>query len=114
MLFRSPATRRAWVIDVAGAASSGAFAWLAWRSNQREALPVGELFLVMACGWIALLVAWRAALGVAGDWIARRMWRWALVLRLVGFVAQPVLEDDHWRFLWDGQPLRRSADGAFR
>ena len=96
-------TRRAWWLDAAGALSGMAFAWLAWRSHQHGALPLTEFFAVLACGWAALLLAWRTALGLPQEWIARRLWRWAIALRLVAFFAQPVLEDDYWRYLWDGR-----------
>lgn len=34
---------------------------------------------------------------------------WALVLRLLGLVGGPVLEDDHYRYLWDGYRLISSG-----
>jgi hypothetical protein len=53
-----------------------------------------------------------------GAWIALRrgpvapllLWGGALVFRLCGFFAEPVLEDDHHRFLWDGFVFARTGD----
>ena len=90
MDFAAPSTearllkRRAWWLDAAGAMSGMAFAWLAWRSQQKGALPLKEFFAVLACGWTALLLAWRVGLGLPQEWIARRLWRWAGRGRIIG------------------------------
>jgi hypothetical protein len=64
----------------------------------RVGLPV--FFAVMGIATAAWLGAYAAARRqppplaiVAG---------WALVFRLIGLAGQPVLEDDHYRYLWDG------------
>ena len=33
----------------------------------------------------------------------RAVWIWALLFRLAGLMANPVLENDYFRFLWDGR-----------
>ena len=52
----------------------------------------------VALAWAALAAAWRPAEGAA----PRAILAWAIAFRVVAFFAAPVMEDDHWRFLWDG------------
>ena len=52
----------------------------------------------VATAWGALAVAVWTAPSLA----PRAILAWALVFRAVAFFAEPVMEDDHYRFLWDG------------
>jgi hypothetical protein len=85
-------------VHLAGGLALLAWAWLAWRSHAPAAGDVWRLLGVQAVGWAALLLAWRA--GPPGR---AAVFAWAAVFRLAGVLAAPVLEDDHFRFLWDGR-----------
>jgi len=57
----------------------------------------------LALGWVALgVAAWR---------VPRPGWRetvgWAIAARVPGLCTLPGLEDDFWRYLWDGHLLAR-------
>ena len=70
---------------------------MAWRSSAGGAL-LFWLLALLALAWVGLLWAWRTV--TPGD--ARRVLLFGLAFRVAAFVALPVLEDDHHRFLWDG------------
>lgn len=53
---------------------------------------------VLATTWGLLAIAMRAS----RDDNSRAILGWAIAFRIVAFIASPVLEDDHYRFLWDG------------
>jgi hypothetical protein len=84
-------------LHLAGAVAALAWAVLAWRAAAGGALLAWALGAI-AIGWLALAAAWRAGEAPRG----RAIIVWAVAFRVAGFLAAPVLEDDHWRFLWDG------------
>ena len=51
-----------------------------------------------AVAWLALLAACRGKLPAG-----RAILVWAILFRVAGFFAEPVLEDDYFRYLWDGR-----------
>ena len=72
---------------------------LVFLSHRAEAGIVWWLLGIMAVQWLSALIIWRrtpaafiCALTVCG-----------LSFRLLGLFAVPILEDDHFRFLWDGR-----------
>lgn len=70
---------------------------LAWRSQGEGAMLSGML-VTMAVAWAAL--AWAMAHASRRDSLSILVF--GLGFRIVAFTAQPVMEDDHYRFLWDG------------
>lgn len=86
-------------LHVAGAVSLGVWAWLAWVSRQPGAGDVWRVLAAQAVAWLVLGVAWRAGLSPGS------ILGWAVAFRLCGLVAAPLLDDDFWRFLWDGRQL---------
>jgi hypothetical protein len=61
---------------------------------------------VLAGAWLCLAWAWRS--GAHSD--SRLVLLFGLAFRLVGFFAEPLLEDDHHRFLWDGYRFSRTGN----
>ncbi len=88
--------------------SCAAWAALAWRSQDDD--DPGKLawwLAAQAVGW--LMLATVAGLGRGG--LSRpTVLGWAVCFRLCGLFAEPVLEDDHFRFLWDGRVFARCGD----
>ena len=85
-----------------GVPSAALYAWLATVSTGYAAAGVVDAVVVFGGTAVlfAVLVlhcAWRAP---AYDPI--RVLLWALLLRLLALWAWPVLEDDYFRYLWDG------------
>lgn len=95
--------RPARLVDAAGLAACVAWAWLARASWEPTHVPVAGLLAAVAVAWLATLAAWAAAR--RGGVSLRRVLLWALVFRAIGVAAEPVLEDDHYRYLWDGRSL---------
>jgi hypothetical protein len=97
-------------VDAAAAMAALAWASLAARSWERLEVPVGFVLGVLAMGWLATSVAVRAVNGPLGSTVVRRIVAWGVVFRLLGVLADPVLDDDWARFLWDGFQFARSGD----
>lgn len=81
--------------------SATAFGLLAWRS-QTSAVSLGWFLAGMGVAWCGALLAWWAGRNghPAPAW--REMVLWALLLRAAAFACEPLLEDDPWRYVWDG------------
>lgn len=90
-------------LALCGTASTLAYAALAWQSHRTPAIWM--LLGTLGIGWVALLGAWRAAASLTGPQLLPRLWIFAIALRCAGLLAEPVFEDDHFRFLWDGRQL---------
>ena len=87
------------LIHAAGAISLLAWVALAVRSGGGpHGLPWAMLG-AQGLAWAALLVAFTRASAVP----LRAVWIWAVLFRCAGLFATPVLEDDWFRFLWDGR-----------
>ncbi len=88
----------------------GVVCWgaLAWRSQHGpESGKLAWWLGAHAAGWLLLAIAWRAGrLGFKTGCILA----WALAFRICGLMAEPVLEDDHHRFLWDGRIMALTGD----
>lgn len=57
------------------------------------------MLAVQCLAWVALLAVFARGSGAS----PRAVWAWAVLFRVAGFFATPVLEDDWFRFLWDGR-----------
>jgi alpha-1,6-mannosyltransferase len=64
---------------------------------------VWAVLALILFAWFAVLLGWRAAKEVPASSILPRLWFWAVVLRIIGLAAQPIFEDDFFRYLWDGR-----------
>jgi alpha-1,6-mannosyltransferase len=87
-------------VDAAGLVACVAWAWLARASWEVTQVPVAGLLAAVGLAWAATLLAWSAAR--RGEVSPRRVVVWALAFRVLGLLGDPVLEDDHYRYLWDG------------
>ncbi len=88
-------------LDGAGAILTASFLLLAWLTHHR--VNVWVWLGLISLAWLSLLVAWQAAEETPAPTLLSRLWFWAIVLRVIGFVGQPVFEDDYFRYLWDGR-----------
>jgi hypothetical protein len=95
-----PPTRR---LDLAGAISLGAYAALAWLSRGAGEVNVWVFLGLMGLAWAAVLGAWAQSGNLEGRALWVRLWGWAVLFRVAGLAGQPVLEDDWYRYLWDGR-----------
>ena len=89
----------------AGGLSVAAWGLLAWRSHGGGA-PLGWMLATMAAAWAAL--AWALRRVEPRD--TRAILFFGIGFRLIAFVATPMMEDDHHRFLWDGYRFATTGD----
>jgi hypothetical protein len=85
------------IVHAAGAIALIAWSALAWRSHH-DTTPLTFTLATIAVSWTAL----GAAAWVAQSARSRDILLWAIAFRGAAFFAEPVMEDDHHRFLWDG------------
>ncbi|MDX1984955.1 MAG: glycosyltransferase 87 family protein [Bryobacteraceae bacterium] len=87
-------------------------AWiaLAIRSHEPTNVPLAFFLTVMGVAWCATLWAWRLAPQLPRAPLLRGVWIWALMFRAAGLWGDPVLEDDHYRYLWDGWTYATTGD----
>jgi len=97
------------IVDAAGLTATLGYALLAVRSHADTHVPVGWLFYVLALAWAATLVTFLAGRMAGHRLPLGRVIAWALVFRAVGLAAEPILEDDHHRYLWDGYTFATSG-----
>lgn len=95
---------RTFSVHLAGGVSLLAWAGLAWASWNRPTSwePLG---LVWALTWLAGAWVWWRTRPPGTDVSPIPIFGWALLFRLCGLFSQPVLEDDQYRYLWDGRQL---------
>ncbi len=89
-------------MSLAGLLSSCAYIYLTYHSQQYAQATLFDLFL--SCGMAALICisAWCYMHKRKQSIPIFTLLFWALVFRLIGISAFPVLEDDFYRYLWDG------------
>ena len=91
-------------LHLLGALSLAGWAVLAVVSRQSSA-PLQLLFYlgVHASCWILFVLAGRSCRGSQGKHPLGALLVWSLAFRVAGFFAAPLMEDDYFRFLWDGR-----------
>jgi len=89
-------------LHLVGAFALAGWVILAWGSRGvHSQLP---LFLaVNSFAWLAFTAAWRICSSARRVRVVPSLIVWAVAFRVAGWFALPVMEDDHWRFLWDGR-----------
>jgi len=98
-------TASGFMLSVTGGVTLVAWSALAWRSHEGGA-PLGQMLVTMSVTWAALF--WAISHAVLHD--SPQLLCSGLAFCLVALAAQPVMEDDHYRFLWDG--YRFAATGS--
>lgn len=93
------------VVHVLGAASL--VGWLALsRVSHHEGALLPAFGLAWSWAWLLFLIGlWHLRSAAAAGSMGRLgpIVGWAVAFRVAGLLAAPVLEDDHYRFLWDGR-----------
>ena len=84
-------------IDAAGALSACGYGLLLLYSHSAQDVHIAGFLAIMCACWALLGLACTAS-GIPTG----KIWFWALVFRAIGFFGEPILEDDWYRYLWDG------------
>ncbi|MEO8127717.1 MAG: hypothetical protein ABJF23_20745 [Bryobacteraceae bacterium] len=92
------------MVALLGLAAALSYAVLAWASRQSTPLSLSLFYGCLgaasaACIGAFLLLRKRGVSVADLRWIAV----FAVLLRLIGFLGQPIYEDDFYRYLWDGR-----------
>lgn len=90
------------LLDLCGGVTSLAYLWLATASHSPP-VPLVPFFGALAIAWAALLALLAHFRDETRPFPLRRMILWCLLFRVIGLAGEPVLEDDHYRYLWDGR-----------
>ena len=85
-------------VDVAGALSVGAYWLLAALSRDRQGVHIATFLGIMFAAWAFVAFACTNKEVIS----TKKIWFWAISFRVIGLFGQPVLEDDWYRYLWDG------------
>jgi hypothetical protein len=96
-------TRARWTLHCAGAGSLCAWGLLAFLSRTPSGIQLRALLPIVATAWVALLIGWSVAHRILRRKVLHALWLWAVLMRIAGFLGEPVLEDDWARYLWDGR-----------
>lgn len=83
------------------------WAWLGWLNRPGHPLNLPAYYLLIAFCWMSLGAAiWcLKRSSSASQHALLAVLLWAAVFRLIGFWSEPVMEDDYYRYLWDGRQL---------
>lgn len=91
-----------------GLGSAAVYCVIAFWSRSSQGIGLIPFAGFMSIASMVYLLAY-----VSGERSAipsRTVWFWALLFRVVGFYGEPLFEDDHYRYLWDG--FRYAAAGT--
>ena len=94
---------------LAGAMSLGGWIVLAVVSHKVER-PLWIFLGVLAWEWLIFLAAWRWSAGTDFNLVKFPILLWAVLFLLCGLLATPLLEDDQFRFLWDGRQFATTGN----
>ena len=94
-------------LHLAGLLSLICYAWLARESKDLEEVPLSLFYPLLAIPWVFALTLWRFS---DSNTRYRHVILWAILFRLAGCWAEPIYEDDHFRFLWDGYQFSQTGD----
>jgi hypothetical protein len=92
-----------------GALAASGWVVLAVASHYLER-PIFVYLYVMAGEWLFFLAAWRLSARIESGRLLAPIAVWSVVFLAFGFVARPVMEDDYFRYLWDGRQLATAGN----
>lgn len=97
-------SRRSGGLHVAGVLAAVGYGFLAWGSHHLgNPTLLFTLLSVLALGWLTVLGVSRQVLRNPQSFSLPVVLSYGLLFRFIGFLAEPVLEEDYYRFLWDGR-----------
>lgn len=97
-------------LDLAGTLCGVAYAWLAVLSWESVEVDLGRFFLIICLAWGATLGVYFAQRDMCHRFPLIPMLVWGLLFRVLGVLGHPVLEDDYYRYLWDGRTFAVSGN----
>ena len=92
-------------VHLAGLMALLAYAYLAWVSDGYGTADLVDLLVSSAVAATACFGLWYYCHRTGEPISAGHILVWAMLFRLVGVLGYPILEDDIYRYLWDGRML---------
>jgi len=86
------------------------YGWLGALSQKSADVDLLHYFLILAVVWAGTLGALAVVRRAGSELALTRIVLWALAFRLIGIASAPVLEDDFYRYLWDGRNFAVSGN----
>lgn len=98
-------------LQALGLLSAVIYALLAWKNQEPKSLTLSGYYLLYASCWITFAFAWTTLRQRPNAQVSiRSIVLWAAVFRIIGGFAQPLFEDDFYRYLWDGRQFAVSGN----
>ncbi|MGS2723719.1 hypothetical protein ACVBEJ_08215 [Porticoccus sp. GXU_MW_L64] len=91
-------------LHLAGALTALAYSYLSLSSQTEGSVALWQLWVVSGCCAAICFWVWRHY-SSEKQLCIKAVIAWALLFRLIGVTSFPVMEDDFYRFLWDGRML---------
>src|SRR6266496_1353802 len=91
------------LLGLAGTLCCLAYTWLVVLSWGHIAIDLRLFFLIMSLAWGATLGVYWTQRNTPEPFPRNHMLVWGMLFRVLGVLGQPVLEDDYYRYLWDGR-----------
>ena len=79
------------------------YAVLAVLSRRGEPVPLLGFYAMLGGAWLVLGACYFSIKKVGAKPSLRSILVWAVLFRLLGVAAEPIYENDYYRFLWDGR-----------
>lgn len=92
-------------IFFAGFISAIAYSYLSLHSQKYGQTDLADLYLTSSIVILASMTAWSYCHYKNISISFKTVFLWAIVFRVIGMTGFPVLEDDFFRYLWDGYQL---------
>jgi hypothetical protein len=107
----SSASDSRWLVfHGAGGTALAAWTGLTIASRCLQAVPLAYFLAAMVSAWAATLAARQVSARLSHREFRKWVWVWAILFRLAAFPAVPILEDDSFRYLWDGRVFALTGD----
>jgi len=90
-------------VMIAGILSALAYAVLAFASVRKVGVSLSLLLTVMSVAWIAILVVFLRCRHTQDRACTTIIILFGLLFRVIGIFGAPIMEDDYYRYLWDGR-----------
>jgi len=100
-------------LHLAGLITLLSYSLLSWESNQQGIVPLEKFLLFIAIPWIGLIALFlksKEINKIIKPSFLKIVIVWAILFRIAGLLAEPIYEDDYFRFLWDGYRFAETGD----
>lgn len=95
--------KAATLVHIWGLLSFLLYAVLTFVSRRGEPVPLSEFYTLLGGAWLVLGACFLSIKKVGAQPSLWAILVWAVLFRMLGVAAEPIYENDYFRFLWDGR-----------